>query len=218
MTCHSSAKSDLAIDGHGNEQRIDHRDAGGLGRREHAAVNAAENNDDGADRPARLLGRGPDILPARRRRQRHHFDPRIDHHVDRVDDADQKARQDASGEQLYRRDLRRHCIKNHRDRRRNDHRDGAGRRDQAHRKALAVAVLGERGKQQPADGDHGADGCMRHGAEQFRGRHRRHRERAAYAADDRYDPGDDSIGNAAAAHDLTGQHKKRHRQQREIVE
>ena len=53
------AQADLAVHHHGHEQRIDHRDAGGFGRREYAAVDAAENDDDRADRPAGLLGRRP---------------------------------------------------------------------------------------------------------------------------------------------------------------
>ena len=58
---------DFTINEHRDENRIDHRDAGGLGGSEHAAVDAAENHHDGADRPARFLGRGPDVFPARGR-------------------------------------------------------------------------------------------------------------------------------------------------------
>jgi len=34
------AQSNLAVHHHGDEQRVDHRDACGLGRREHPAINA----------------------------------------------------------------------------------------------------------------------------------------------------------------------------------
>ena len=203
---------------HGHEQRIDHRDAGGLGRREDAAVDAAEDHHDGADRPARLLGRGPDRLPARRRGQRHHLDAGVDQHVDGIDKSDQQARQDAGGEQRDRRLLRRQRIEDHRDRRRDDDRDGARRRDQPDREALVVAVLPQRRIDHPADRHDGADRGVRHRAEQLRGRDRRHAERAAHAADQRDHPDHDPARDAALRHDLAGQHEERHRQQREIVE
>ena len=116
------------------------------------------------------------------------------------------------------RDLRDHGVEDHRDRRRNNHRDRARRGDQAYREALAVTVLGEGGKKQAADRNHGADRGVRHGAKQFRRRHSRHGKRPAYAADDRHHPVDDAIGDAAAAHDLAGQDEERHRQQRKVVE
>ena len=51
-----------------------------------------------------------------------------------------------------------------------------------------------------------------------RRRDRRHRERAAHAADDRHDHGDDAPRDAALRHDLAGQHEERHGEQRKIVE
>ena len=209
---------DLAVDEHGHKQRIDDGDAGGLGRREHAAIDAAEDHGERADRPARLLGRLPDRLPARFGAERNAFHPGIAHDEGGIDDADEKARQDAGGEQLHGGLLRRDRVKDHRDRRRDDDGDRARGGDQAHGKALVVAALLERGIDHPAHGDDGADGGVRHRAEQFGRRHRGHRERAAHAADDGHDHGDDAPRDAALRHDLAGEHEERHREQRKIVE
>ena len=122
------------------------------------------------------------------------------------------------GEQLDRGLLRRHGVEDHRDRRRDDDGDRARRGDQADGEALVVAALLERGIDHPAHGDDGADGGVRHRAEQFGGRDRRHRERAAHAADDRHDHVDDAPRDAALRHDLAGQHEERNGQQRKIVE
>ena len=61
-------KIHFAINDHRHKERIDHGDPGRLGRGEYATIDAAEDHDDGADRPARFLGRDPDALPACGRR------------------------------------------------------------------------------------------------------------------------------------------------------
>ena len=150
--------------------------------------------------------------------QRHRLDARVDHHIERVDQADQQARQDAGGEQRDRRLLRRQRIEDHRDRRRDDDGDGARRGDQPDREALVVAVLAQRRIKHAADRDDGADRGVRHRAEHLGRRDRRDRERAAHAADQRHHPDHHPARDAALRHDLAGQHEERHRQQREVVE
>ena len=53
------APADLAVDRHGDERDIDAGRAGGLGRREHAAVEPAEDQHRRADRPAALASAPP---------------------------------------------------------------------------------------------------------------------------------------------------------------
>ena len=109
-------------------------------------------------------------------------------------------------------------VQDHRDRRRDDDGNRARRGDQANRKALVVTARLERGIDHPAHRHDGADGGVRHRAEQFRRGDRCHGERAAHAADHGHHHGDDPPRNAALRHDLAGQHEEWHSQQRKVVE
>src|SRR5262249_17325035 len=91
--------ADVAVDEHGDDDREDRRDARRLGRREDAAVDAAEDHDRRAERPARVLGGGADRRPRGLLAYRHIAAARVDDHVDRVDQPDQQAWNDAGSEQ-----------------------------------------------------------------------------------------------------------------------
>ena len=170
------------------------------------------------ERPAGLLGGGPDFRPGRLLADRDVAGAGIDNDIDGVDQADEQARQDAGGEERDYRLLRRHGVKDHRDRRRDDHRDGAGRRDEADGEAVVVAAAAQRRVDQAADRRDRADGGMRHRSEQFRRRDRRDRQRAARASGQRRDPDDDPLGDAALPHDLAGENEEGNGEERKVVE
>src|SRR6516225_1161432 len=90
--------------------------------------------------------------------------------------------------------------------------------DEADRKTLVVAALLERWVDHPAHGDDGADGGMRHRAEQFGSRHCRHGKRTAYPADHRHYHRDNPARDATLRHDFTGENEKRHGEQWKVVQ
>src|SRR2546426_584039 len=82
--------------------------AGGLGGREDAAIDAAEDDDRRAERPAGVLGGLPDLRPGCLLADQGDIaGARIEHDVDAVDEPDEQARQDAGREQVDGRLLRR---------------------------------------------------------------------------------------------------------------
>src|SRR5712671_4670986 len=161
------APADVAVDEHGHHQRVDSRDPGGFGRCEDAAIDAAEDHERRTERPAGLLGGGPDFRPRRPLAGRDLAGAGVEDDVDRVDEPDQQARQDAGREQRDRGLLRRHAVEDHRDGGRNHHRDGARRSDQADRETVPIAAALESRIDQSSDRRNSADGGVRHRTEQL---------------------------------------------------
>ena len=143
---------------------------------------------------------------------------RINNDIQHVHQSEQDARQNPGREQRDRGLLRRHRVKDHRDRGRNDHRDRAGRRDQTDGELVVVAAVAQRRIDQTSNRSDGAHRGMGHRAEQFRGYDRGDRKRPARAPGQRRHPLDHAPGDTALPHDLARQNEKRNREQRNAVE
>ena len=128
--------------------------------------------------------------------------------------AAQHARNDAGDEQLHHRGIGHHRIQDHRNRRRDDHRQRGRRRGDGGREFLRVALLLHRRDQDRAH--RGDVGDCRSGdlGEEHRGRDVDHREPALDEADQRRCKRDQPSRQAGRIHDRAGQDEQRNRQQR----
>ncbi len=124
-----------------HENRIDAGDRGGFGRREHAAIDAAEDDDRRAERPQAAHRRAQEALEIERLAGAEIAVPRAPDHIARDQSGDQQAGQDAGRIEPRHRFLRRRAIDDHRDARRDDDVDGADRGDQAGGERLRIAGL-----------------------------------------------------------------------------
>ena len=151
------------------------------------------------------------------RGERHALHVRIEHHIGRIDQPDQQARQDARGEQRDRRLLRRHRIEDHRDRRAGSpRRSRPTTRSGRPRKPLVVAVVlaaTDTSCGRPRRRCRPRCAPSRRTARRRRPSSRASEPRTPPISDDH--PHHHAARDAALRHDLAGEHEERHRQQRE---
>ena len=191
--------------------------ARGLGRRKYPGIDAAEDDDRQAQRPAPLPG---GLSHVRKRELAAFADAEtargvID--VERHQRGHQQAGQDAADEQVADRFLGRDAVEDHGDRRRDDDVDGAGRRQESARDRDRIALLQQRRIEHPADRRDRGGARAGNRAEHRAGANRGQAEAAANAAEQRQHPVHQPLRNAARRHDRAGQHEERHRNQVVVV-
>ena len=195
------------------DDRVEHAGGGRLGRAEHAAIDAADDDHRKAERPDRHLDRVHALGPARLRLGGHAFDRGVDHRVGREQDEQQQTWPDAGDEQLGDRGRGHHAVDDHADRGRDQEGDVARVDDQGEDEAVLVARLQHARAKRRADRDHRRLGRAGDGAEQGAGARRADREPAFHVADEGHDQIDQPIGAFAAGHDVGGEDEHRHRDQ-----
>ena len=212
------AQCKLAEHDCGDERGVDAGDRGGFGRREHTAVDAAEDDDRGAQRPQAAAERGEEDFEPERLARPEVLAPRPKHDVEREHGRDHEARQHAGGIEARHRLLRRRAVHDHRDAGRDDHVDRADRGDEAGDERLRVAGAPHCRHHHLADGRHRGRAGAGNRAEDRGGADRGHAETAADRTDAALHEIDQALGDAAATHQLAGVDEERNGEQRKGVD
>ena len=202
-----------AIDQHLENQRVDHRDRGGLRRREHARVDAADDDHREARRQAGALqgleACGPVRLGLRSDAQL----PRLPHAVEREQHQDHQPRADTGDEQVTHRGTGRDAIDDHADGGRNQQRDIGGIDDQRDGELVTVTGFQQPRAQRAPHRHHRGLGGAGHRAEQGAAQRGGHRQATAPVADEALDQIQQALGSGALEHDIGRQNEHRHRRQ-----
>ena len=201
---------------HGHNQRINDRNRGGLGRREHAANDAEDDDDDCGQRPDRGAQLLHEALQAERRALRvvalDGDDVGADHQAGRQ----QRARQVAGQEQAAHGDAARgRRVDDHVVARRNEQALAGGGDGDGDGEIVVVALADHHRDEDGAQGR----GVRRRGAGDAAKEVGRddvdHRQAAAHPADQRVRQRDQLIGDAAGAHEHAHGDEERHGHQGE---
>ena len=209
----------VAVDEEGDEEGVDAGHRGGLGGREHARQDAADDDHHGHQAPQRLEHDARDVLERDRLGLRHVAPVRGPQHQADQAQAEQEPREHAGEEQMRHRDGAAggdrvdHGVVRGRDQQRL-HRAADGDVGGEHAR---VALLHHLRNHHRADrrgvGDRGA----RDAAEQRAGQHVDHRHAAADEADEDLGEVDQARRHAALGHDAAREHEERDREQHEVV-
>ena len=213
-----SRPAQLAKNECGDECRVDAGDGSGLGRREHAAVNAAENDDRRAQRPHAAARGMQKVLEVERLAGAEILALGAPDDVSRDHDRDEQAGDHAGGVEPRNRFLSGRPIDDHRDAGRDHHVDRADSGDQTGGEGFRIAGLAHRRHHHLADGGDRCSAGAGNGAENSRGADRGDAQAAAHRSDAVLHEIDQALRDAAAPHQLARINEERHRQQRRGVD
>ena len=195
-----------------HDEDPDRGDDAGLGRREPAGEDAAEQDERDHQRQRRVLERARDV--AKRRARTPHARRPEEIAVDHQPEADHEAGHDAGHEQAGDRDVADGAVDHRRDARRHQRRDRRRGGDDRRGERRGVALLLHRPAERAAD--HRDVGRRRAG--HLREEHAEHgddlRQAAANVADQRQRQIGDPAHDVGRAHQLADQQEERNREQR----
>ncbi len=209
---------DAAIDENPFEDRDDRGDAGRLGHRHDAAIDAAK--DDHGDHQRRYAAQvdGDELLARHRRLDRVVLGSREDHDEGNEQHRLDQAGNDAAEEQPRYGFFRDHRIDDHRQAGRNEDAERACGAHRAQREAVVIVARDHGRDEHRADGDGGGDRRAADGREDRAGDDADKREAAARSADPGLRDVDQRPRDPALLHEGGGHDEHRHRQQRFRVE
>ncbi len=206
------------MDAQAHQQRVEHGHHRGLGGREDAAVDAAEDDHRHQQGPARLQ-RGAAhrqaavaIVPA----QSLEAAPQV--HEEHQHAADEQARHHAGDEQLADGHLGGHTEQDHGDGGRDHHAQLRRGGLQRGRVTGRVTVLDERRDEDGADGEGGGHGGARDRREDHAGEHAGHGQAALHAAHQRLGEVDQAARDAARFHEVAREDEEGDGGEREFVD
>ena len=211
--------ADLLVNEGADDKRIHAGDGGRLGGGEVAGVDAAQDDNGAQQRPERLLEgdpQRPEVEAAAVADPAVFLGYKVVIHQN--GDAQQDAGDKARLEQVANGGLRGHAVDHEGDGGRDDDADGAGRSGKRRGVALVVALGLHFGDHERADGGNGGGAGTGDGGEEH-GRHRGDSaQTAGKEADDVIRQIQQTSGNAAVAHEVTGQHEEGNGHQGKAVE
>ncbi|MDT4839238.1 hypothetical protein FQZ97_730230 [compost metagenome] len=206
-------ETQVAVDEHRHEQRVDGRHCGGFGRSEHAAVDAAHDDRQQGQTPqglAKCLEHLTERCLGRRRElQLAGAPPDGDHQHQ----AQHDARYHAGHEQAPDGDLGDRGVDHHHDRRRDQDAQRARVADHTGGELLGVAVLDHARDHDRTDRHHGGRAGARHGCEQHAGQDGGDCQTAAKVADGGNGELHHAPRHATGGHQVARKHEERNRQQ-----
>ena len=210
--------SDLAVDQHADDDRVDHRDHRSFRRREYSAENAAENDDRQQQRPQRLPQRTCAVAPGdaglRFEPQPFGIDAKVEHQCCRHD----QGRQEARGKQGGDRRVGDASIDNHGQAGRHENAHPRGGGHQRSRVTRAKSVALHRRDHHRADGGRvrvGRAGDA--GKEQHRDQHHV-AETAADVTNQHARQCHQPLRDPSRLHQIAGENEERDGEQRKIID
>src|ERR1017187_1328957 len=212
------APTELAKNKPSDEGGIDAGDRRRLGRREHAAIDAAENDERHAERPDAAHGRMQEMIELERLAGADAVAPGKPHDIGREHERQHQARHHAGRIESRYRFLGRCAVDDHRNTGRDDDVDRTDRGDQAGGEVFRIARPPHRRIHDAANGGDTGRADAGDRAEYRRSSHRGDGEAATHRADAGLDKIDQALGDAAAPHQFAGIDEKRNRQQREGID